>query len=57
MSPYDGKLYTFKSEYFWQDVTPILQRYNITTIPVYINPNNYKEYVVDISQIKNYLGN
>jgi Protein of unknown function (DUF3592). len=57
MSPADGKLYNFRSEDLWQDVTPILQQFNIKTIPVYVNPQNYAEYVVDVSQIKQYLGN
>lgn len=57
MSPADGKLYTFRSEDMWQDATLILQQFNIITIPVYVNPQNYAEYVMDISSIKKYLSN
>lgn len=57
MSPTDGKLYIFKSDYLFQDVSPIIQQFNMTTIPVYVNPNNYNEYVMDIEQIKKYIGN
>lgn len=57
MSLTDGKLYNFESEFLFRDITPILEKFNISEIPVYINPNNYNEYVMDISQIKQYLGN
>lgn len=57
ISPIDGKLYTYKSESIWQEVTPILTMRQITTIPVYVNPNNYAQYYVDIQSITQYLGN
>lgn len=57
ISPYDGLIYTFKSESIMTDLTPILQAYNIKTVPVYVNPQNYKEYYVDIDFFKRYLGN
>lgn len=57
ISPYDGKIYTFRSESFWSDLTLVLQHYNITQVPVYVNPNNYNEYYVDIDIFKQYVGN
>lgn len=57
ISPYDGKVYTFKSESFWSDLTLVLQQYNITQVPVYVNPSNYNEYYVDIDIFKQYVGN
>lgn len=57
ISPIDGKLYTYKSDQLWADLTPILEQRQITTIPVYVNPNNYAEYYVDISSLKNLIGN
>lgn len=57
ISPYDGMTYNFKSEPIWNDLGPILEQYNIKTVPVYVNPQNYKEYHVDIDYFKNYLGN
>lgn len=57
INPNDGKMYTYRSESIWADLTPILQQMQITTIPVYVNPNNYAEYVVDISSLKQFIGN
>lgn len=57
INPNDGKMYTYRSESIWANLTPILQQRNITTIPVYVNPNNYAEYVVDISNLKQFIGN
>lgn len=57
MSPYDGLIYTFKSDSIWNDMTPLFQNYNITTVPVYVNPQNYKEYYVDIDSFNRYFGN
>ena len=57
ISPLDGKLYSYKSDELWADVTPILTQRQITTIPVYVNPNNYAEYYMDISALKNLIGN
>jgi len=55
ISPYDGKTYKFKSESIWNDLTLSFEKYNIKTVPVYVNPKNYKEYYVDIDYFKNYL--
>ena len=57
ISPYDGKTYVFKSDSIWNDLSNVLQTYNIKTVPVYVNPNNYKEYYIDIDFFKQYLGN
>lgn len=56
MSPYDGLMYTFKSDSIWTDLTLIIENYNIKTVPVYVNPQNYKEYYVDLDYFKQYLG-
>ncbi len=57
ISPIDGKLYSYRSDNIWSDLTPILEQRQITTIPVYVNPNNYAEYYMDISSLKNFIGN
>ncbi len=57
ISPIDGKLYSYRSDNIWSDLTPILEQRQITTIPVYVNPNNYAEYYMDISSLKNVIGN
>lgn len=57
MNPADGRIYFFKSEPFWQDVTQVLDQFEIRTIPVYVNPDNYAEYVMDLSIMKHYIGN
>lgn len=57
ISPYDGQAYEFRSDAIWNDLRPILQAYNITKVPVYVNPQNYKEYYMDMTNINQYLGN
>ncbi len=57
INPNDGKIYSYRSEEFWIDITPILTQMQITTIPVYVNPNNYAEYYVDVSNLKQFIGN
>ena len=49
VNPEDGKLYTFQSDNLWYNPQEFLQ--NITTLSVYINPNNYKQYTVDTSGV------
>lgn len=57
INPADGKLYTYKSDALWADLSPVLAQRQITTIPVYVNPNNFSEYYVDIRELQNYIGN
>lgn len=56
ISPTDGKKYIFKSDAILHNLTPILHSYNITTVPVYVNPQNYNEYYVDMKFFQQYLG-
>ena len=56
ISPYDGKKYIFKSDAILHNLTPILRSYNITKVPVYVNPQNYNEYYVDMKFFQQYLG-
>ncbi len=48
-NPADGRVYVFHSEGIWFDPTPYMQ--NITALPVYVDPDNYHRYVVDLSGI------
>lgn len=57
ISPYDGNTYVFNSDSVWNDLNPIIKQYNITTVPVYVNPQNYKEYYLDIDIFNQYLDN
>ena len=57
ISPYNGRAYEFKSDAIWNDLTPILHAYNITKVPVYVNPQNYEEYYMDTKYFQQYLGN
>lgn len=57
ISPYNGQAYEFRSDAIWNDLRPILQAYNISKVPVYVNPQNYKEYYMDMTIINQYLGN
>jgi len=56
-NPADGNIYHFKSDYFRYDAASIIEHYNIKTIPVYVNPSDYTEYVVDLSIMKEYIAN
>lgn len=57
INPSDGKIYSYNSEAIWTDLTPILNSRQITTIPVYVNPNNFAEYYMDISSLQQFIGN
>ncbi len=57
INPNDGKIYSYRSEDIWIDLTLILTQMQITTIPVYVNPNNFGEYYMDITNLKQYIGN
>jgi len=48
-----NKKYIFESENLWFNPEEYIQRNNITTFPVIINPDNIEEYVIDVSVIKN----
>jgi len=54
-NPTDGNRYHFKSEFFRFDAVPIIEHYNMKTIPVYVNPADFTEYVVDLSKIKQFI--
>lgn len=45
----DGKEYIFKSGNLWFDPTFAIEQKNIDTLPVYIDMNNKKKYVIDTS--------
>lgn len=57
ISPYDGLIYNFESDSIMTDLTPVFEAYKITKVPVYVNPQNYKEYYIDIDSFKIYIGN
>lgn len=57
INPLDGKIYSYSSEAIWTDLTPVLNSRQITTIPVYVNPNNFAEYYMDISGLQQFIGN
>lgn len=50
--PADGVTYHFRSDNLWKDPTPILERQNITQLPVYLNPDKKKEYVVSLEPLE-----
>ncbi len=52
---YEGEYYIFESENIWSDPQDIIEKYNIVTIPVYIDVNNKKNYYVDIEDIMKQL--
>lgn len=48
---FDGQTHKFKSENIWYDPTNIINDNNINHFKVYVNPNNYKQYYMDISTV------
>lgn len=50
-NPEDGRVYTFRSEGIWYDPRPYLDDADAETLPVYVDPNNYKHYAVDTSGV------
>lgn len=57
VNPNDGKIYSYRSEEIWVDLTPILSQMQLTTVPVYVNPNNFAEYYMDITNLTKFIGN
>lgn len=47
-NPQNNEKYEFKSINLWENPENIIKEKNITTFPVYINPENMKKYFVDI---------
>lgn len=47
-NPQDGRVYLFNSESFWYDPGPYLEK--IQRLPVYVDPDNYRHYAVDVEQ-------
>lgn len=50
-NPEDNKKYIFKSSNIWINPEIIITDKNITTIPVYVNTQNLKQYYVDTTSI------
>lgn len=57
VEPITGSVYFFTSNSIWYPIEVILEKHNITTVPVYIDLKNSKKYYVDITAFKKYLGN
>lgn len=49
--PQSGEYYLFGSENLWYDPRPILAEKQLTTLPVYLDPQNYKRYYVSTEEI------
>ena len=56
ISPKNGMLHIFESEYFFEDIKYNLQANNIRKVLVYVNPNNYDKYYVNIDTLKSNYG-
>ena len=50
--PVTNKKYIFKSENIWFNPDNVISQNNINQFRVFINPNNIKEYVLDISMLE-----
>ena len=56
-NPIDNKHYMFKSENIWHNIMPVVDKMYIKEVPVYVNPRDFSEYVVNIDSITRFLGN
>jgi hypothetical protein len=54
-NPDNNFKYTFKSENVWTDISHEIEGRHIDKFRVFVNPNNFNEYIVDIDNIKNVL--
>lgn len=52
-NPTNGERYLFRSENIWEDPEYIIKEKDIRKFPVYVKPDCYKKYVMDIDEIKN----
>lgn len=50
-NPENNKKCTFKSENLWSDPQKLIEEKNVKTIPVYLNPENKKQYFMDLDYI------
>ena len=48
-----NQTYELKSDNLWYNPEEYISQKNITKFKVYINPSNYKEYTMDLSEIEN----
>ena len=55
-NPEDGRVYVFHSEGIWYDPRPYLEDAGADTLPVYVDPGNYRRYAVDVSDVLSELG-
>ncbi len=53
IDPNTQRKYYFKSENVWTDITHEIEGRHIDKFRVFVNPNNFNEYLVDIDNIKN----
>lgn len=51
INPMDNKTYLLKSENIWVNPEKIIQEKGITTFPIYMNPKNMKQYVIDTEML------
>lgn len=49
VNPANGKVYVFRSKNVWFDPTPFIE--HLTTLPVYVDADNWKRYAVDTDGI------
>ena len=49
VTPADGRVYVFQSEAFWFDPSPFLE--GLSTLPVYVDGDDYRSYAVDTAGI------
>lgn len=50
----DGLTYEFTSSNIYYDIRDLIRSNNIGKIKVYVNPSNYKEYVMDIESLSEF---
>lgn len=51
-NPENGQYYLFRSENIWYNPQDMLDEKKLCTLPVYLDPKNYKRYYVSLEDIK-----
>lgn len=51
----DGTTYEFASDNLYDDTPNLIASNNIQKIQVYVNPSNYKEYIMDTESLNKYM--
>lgn len=47
-----GTLHSFKTSEIWDDPKPFIEKLGLETLPIFVDPKNFKRYYVDLSPLE-----